>query len=161
LVGIGLGVWCLSAVLAGLSRSTNSFSVLVFARMLSGAPICLFYSIFFSFVQSTLKRSPLFSSFNIQYTTQIAQTYNSLNQVWVKHPFKWWLLPTSKITQESTRALGSVTITPPFPLVLAWDMVSVLRSPRKIEIEIYLYQLVFLSIYLSSCVSKHVIYLWL
>jgi MFS family permease len=36
LVGIGLAVWCVSAVLAGLSKQTNSFSVLVLARMLSG-----------------------------------------------------------------------------------------------------------------------------
>jgi len=36
LVGIGLAVWCASAVVAGLAQQTNSYTVLVLARMLSG-----------------------------------------------------------------------------------------------------------------------------
>jgi hypothetical protein len=65
LVGIGLGVWCLSAVLAGLSRSTNSFSVLVFARMLSGALICFVFSIIFFCAISPQTLSSLFGLFSM------------------------------------------------------------------------------------------------
>jgi len=36
LVGFGLLVWCTSALIAGFSRSFNSYSLLVAARMLSG-----------------------------------------------------------------------------------------------------------------------------
>ena len=36
LVGVGLLVWCVSALVAGLSRGLNSYAVLVAARMLSG-----------------------------------------------------------------------------------------------------------------------------
>ncbi len=36
LVGIGLAVWCGSAVLAGLARYANSYTVLAIARIISG-----------------------------------------------------------------------------------------------------------------------------
>jgi|MDSY01.2.fsa_nt_gb MFS family permease len=36
LVGLGLAVWCVSALLAGMAKGTNSYTVLVLARMLSG-----------------------------------------------------------------------------------------------------------------------------
>ena len=33
LVGLGLAVWCVSALLAGMAKGTNSYTVLVLARM--------------------------------------------------------------------------------------------------------------------------------
>ena len=36
LVGVGLLVWCTSALVAGLARGANSYTLLLIGRMLSG-----------------------------------------------------------------------------------------------------------------------------
>ena len=58
MASFGLLAWCLAAVLAGLSRTARSYSMLVLARAASGLGEAGFVTIGGPFIQDAAKGSP-------------------------------------------------------------------------------------------------------